>query len=300
MSLKMTSQLLVATCVAVGSLVVLACGDDTDGEKPDASQDSDGGMEPSDEDGGKTEAKTQSRCGTLVAITAADTSAPILAPTKIIVLNSDTGEPLVPEVSTTTSSKDGTWCLKDIPSESPIAFHSIGTGDDKTGYYDSIVLNVKPSTPDDPLSRISSASTASVAGATGGFTAKPEMGALSGGVYVIRDGKRVGAIGCAKVYIDDEPHPAEKYDERYINDQSLPTTLDKQQATLPNRGTFFFGNLPKGKHKLKVTVDDGKTFFNETDIFIGLAREDASSAYKAVLYQIGLDVDGDKTPASCK
>jgi hypothetical protein len=304
MSLKMMKKtLLVSAIVAMGSVAAIGCGDSSsDGDKDSGSTggDKDAGGGGGEDDAGAGPA-TQSRGGTLVAITAADTSAPLLGGSKITVVNALTGEPLTPALTATTSAKDGTWKIDNIPTGTPYAFHVEGTGDDKTGTYDSIIGPVKATTPDDPLTRISSASTAAVAGATGGFTANQEMSALSGGIYVVRDGKRVGAIGCAKVYIDDEPHPAEKYDQRYINDNSLPTTLDKQQATLPNRGTFFFGNLATGMHKMKVTVDDGKTFFGETEIFVKLARKDAVSNYKAVLYQVGIDIlDGDKTPASCK
>lgn len=306
MSLKMMKKkLMVSALVAMGSLAVVACGDsedDKDSGTDTPDEDGGGGGMGGTDGGGENKPATITRSGTLVPITATDDSAPILIPHKLVVLDNISGDPLTPSLTAMTAASNGKWSISGIPTDKDTALHVQGTGDDKTGTYDSIICNVKWNSPDDPLTRISSANTAGVAGQTGGFTAKQDQSAMSGGVYVVKGGKRVGAIGCAQVYIDDEPHPATKYDERYIASSGLPTTLDMQDKTLKGRGTFLFGNLSKGKHHVKVTTDGGKTFFYETDVYITKVRDDATSNYKAVLYQVGLDVpDGDKyEPKDCK
>jgi len=72
------------------------------------------------------------------------------------------------------------------------------------------------------------------------------------------------------------------------------------EQTLAGSGRFYFGNLAKGEHTLKVSMDGGSTFIAQRSIFVGKARQDASSPFKALLYLVGLDVKGpNPTPASC-
>lgn len=302
MSLKMMKKtLLVSAIVAVGSLSVIACGDskdDPEDEKDSGPVDTDGGTE---EDAGPPVAAKRTRSGFLVAITAQDTAAPIKVPHKIVVLDSLTGKPLDPPLSAMTSSTDGSWMIKDIPTATPIALHIQGQGDATTGYYDSVITNITAKTSDDPLTRISSASTASIAGQVAGFTPDATKGAISGGVYLVKDGKRTGVIGCTQVWLDDDTaQPPSKGDLRYVGSNGLPAPIATADRTEATRGAFLFANIEKGKHKVKFSVDGGKNFFGETEFYIGMAREDATSAYKGILYQIGIEVDEDKTPAGCK
>jgi hypothetical protein len=304
MSLKMMKKtLFVSAIVAVGSLAIVACGDDKD--KP-ATDEKDSGPDDTtpddDKDGSVVDngPATRSRSGVLVAVTATDTSAPIKISHKIVVLDALTGTPLAPPLSAMTDPSNGKWEIKDIPTKTAIAFWVQGEGDDKTGTYDSVITNVTGKSADDELTRISNASTATVAGMLSGFTAKGDKSAMSGGVYNVKDGKRIGVIGCTKVILDGDAAKSTEADLRYVNTAGLPTTLASQDKTEKSRGAFLFANISKGKHTLELTVDDGKTTFGKTDFYIGLARDDAHSNYKGILYQIGIEIEGKNlTPDGC-
>jgi hypothetical protein len=311
MSLKMMKNtLLVSALVAMGSIAAIGCGDD--GEKEPTTPDAGGGGMPGggDEDGGggPVGPATRTRMGTLVGITATDTSAPIKVPHKIVVLNALTGAPLDPPLSTMTSATDGTWMIKDIPTAAPVALHIQGQGawdpakpmENTSTTYDSVITNITGETADDGLTRISTAGTAGLAGQVSMFTQKQDRGAISGGVYLIRNGMRVGVVGCVKVKLDDSDQATTDADLRYVGSAGLPAPLSAQDKTEKQRGAFLIANIPKGKHTLSFSVDDFKTTFNKTDIFIGIARDDASGNFKSVLYQIGIEVKGDDpTPMGC-
>jgi hypothetical protein len=305
MSLKTTkkSNVWVVAFVALG-LVAIACGDDGDDDE-DAGGTTAGmggtGGTTGGSMGGNEEPYVAD--GTLVPVTASDTSAPLPAVHKIELLNAADGQPLSPPLSTTSESGTGKWKIEGVPAAARVAIHVEGAGDAATGTYDTVILNVYKDIPDDPLTRVSSAGTATIAEGSAGYTAKAEAAALSGAIYIVQNKMRVGAVGCAKIYVDDKPSPATEYDQRYIDGNSLPTTLDKQGQTLRS-GRFFFGNLAKGKHTLKWSLDNGATFVGDpVEVFIGKGRMDASSAFKAILYQVGIDYippDGkNPTPASC-
>jgi hypothetical protein len=302
MSLKMMKKtLLVSAFLAVGSLAFAACGDDDGGDDTGGDKDAGGGggeMGGGGDDAGAGPA-TRSWSGTLVAILAQDTSAPIKVPHPIVVLESETGKPLDPAVMTTTNADDGKWSLKDVPMAKPIAFWVKGQGSATDGTYDSVIINVTKTSAPDELTRISSASTASLAGQAAGFTAKQDRSALSGGVYYVKNGQRMGIIGCTQVMLDDDKDAAAAADLRYVNAGGLPTPPATQDKTEGSRGAFLFANIPTGKHNLKFTVDGGKTYFGSTDVYIGMTRDQASSAYKGILYQVGVELDEQKTPAGC-
>jgi hypothetical protein len=108
-------------------------------------------------------------------------------------------------------------------------------------------------------------------------------------------------IGCVQVWLDDDPnHPPQAGDLRYVNAGGLPTPHAQQDKTEATRGALLFANLAKGKHTMKFSVDGGKTFFGTTEFYLGKSRDDASSPFKAILYQIGIEVDEDKTPPGCQ
>ncbi|HEX6243221.1 MAG TPA: hypothetical protein VFZ61_20045, partial [Polyangiales bacterium] len=125
--------------------------------------------------------------------------------------------------------------------------------------------------------------------------------ALSGAVYAVNDaGRRVGIVGCAQVFIDDQPHPAVSFDQRYNASNGLPTRPERLDRTLAGSGRFYFANLTKGEHTLKVSMDGGKSFILERKILVSKVRGEASSPFKSLLYLVGLDVKGtNPTPAGC-
>jgi hypothetical protein len=102
------------------------------------------------------------------------------------------------------------------------------------------------------------------------------------------------------VFLDDQPHPATSVAQRYNAANGIPTTLRRLDKTLANSGRFYFGNLPKGQHTLKVSLDDGDTFIAERSVFVGKTRAEAESPFKSLLYLVGIDVKGpNPTPANC-
>lgn len=237
--------------------------------------------------------------GCVVSVLANDCSGALPAPHEIELLNARTGEPL-PGFKTTSGS-GGKYAFKNVPGDIEVAVHAKGVGpaDVAGSTYDSIAVHVPES--GDNLMRVSSVGTAGLAGAAAGFTPADDKAALSGAVYQVNDqGRRVGAIGCAKVYLDDEPHPALSADQRYNASSGIPTTLTELQQTLANSGRFYFGNLSKGEHKLRVSLDEGRTFIAEKTVFVGKSRQEAASPFKAILYLVGIDVKGpNPTTATC-
>jgi hypothetical protein len=290
------SALVVALALA-SALGSGGCGEDSEKE-PDAGEQQGG---TSNEGGMEEVPKVRTASGTLVIVTATDTTAPITIPHKIVVLDAFTDEPLGPQYQTMTSPSNGFWEIKDIPTSKTTSLHIQGQGDAATGYYDSVITNVMGTTADDALTRISSAGTAATAGIVAGFTPKQDMAALTVGVYQVRNRTRIGVVGCTQVWLDDDPNqPPALGDLRYVAANGLPTTIANQNKTEASRGALLFGNIAKGRHKMKLSVDGGKTFFGETEFYIGKSRDDATSASKNILYQIGIELPDDKTPSDCK
>jgi hypothetical protein len=161
-------------------------------------------------------------------------------------------------------------------------------------------IHMTPPDSGENVIRISQVGTASTAEMTGNFVGKQDQVAIGGAVYrVDAKGKRIGSIGCARVYVDDEQHPSTTTDQRYIAANGLPTTIDKLDKTLSS-GKFYFGNITKGKHTFKVSVDEGKNFIATLEVFVPLTRDDATGDFKNVLVLMGIDVPGaDPTPAGC-
>jgi hypothetical protein len=295
MNLRMNCSLLASAFVVMSAI---ACGDDPE---PSGGKDAGDMNEPEDDAGTEPEdlPATRTASGTLVAITATDTSAPIKIPHKIVVLDAETDEPLGPKFQTMTSASDGTWEIKDIPRGRPTSLHIQGTATD--GTYDSVLTNVTVTTADDALTRISSASTASVAGILSGFTPAQDKSALTVGVYHVRNKKRLKVIGCTQAWLDDDPsQPPKEGDLRYVGAGGLPTPISVQDRTEVSRGAMLFANIAKGKHTIKLSVDGGKTFFGKTEFFINKARQDSTSEFKGILYQLGIELPEDMTPPNCK
>jgi hypothetical protein len=128
---------------------------------------------------------------------------------------------------------------------------------------------------------------------------KADAAGVSIGVYYVKDGKRLGIIGCVKGVLDDSADKTTAADLRYVSASGLPTPPNVQDKTESGRGAMLFGNMPTGTHTLKFTVDDGKTYFGETTVHITKARSDAASAFKSILYFLGIEVPEQKTPAGC-
>jgi hypothetical protein len=193
----------------------------------------------------------------------------------------------------TTSTSGGRYAFKNVPGDVEIALHATGVGPvtESGSTYDTISF-FSPNTGDNLL-RVSSVGTAGLTGMAAGFTPAEDRAALSGAVYQVNDsGRRVGAIGCAKIYLDDLPHPAPGLDQRYNASSGIPTTLARLDNTLAGAGRFYIGNLTKGEHKLRVSLDDGKTFIAERSVFLGRSRQEAGSPFKSILYLVGIDIKG--------
>jgi hypothetical protein len=314
MSFKtMNGTLVMSAFVAITALsAAVSCGGDDPEDKPDSGSGTMGGTA----DGGGTmggssnpdctDGYRNDKMLTLVNVLAQDPSGFIAASHEVQLLDLETGMPLNPPVTTTTKTGTGQFTFKKVPCDAKTWIHVKGVGPktDSMSTYDSLSLNAPDS--GEVIIRISSAGTSTSAEATGGFTGKDDQVAIGGAVYTVDDsGKRTGSIGCATVYIDDQPHPALTNDQRYIAVTGLPTPLDKQSKTLRS-GKFYFGNVTTGPHKLKVSIDGGATFLTllggskELSFSMPFARKDASSDLKSVLVLLGMDVPGaNPTPASC-
>lgn len=277
---------------AVGALLLgalaLGCGDD-DGSK-------DAGTSPGGDGSVQTDLRTYN--GTLVPILAVDTSAPVAVPHFIELLDNTTGQPLVPPVSTMTVAGTGAISITGPKGQHIMYVHGTGTGSD--GTTDTVLLNADVDIHD-PLIRISTAGLGPLAGQTGGFTDRPDRAALTGAVYWLVDNKRMGTIGCAKVYIDGLTAPDADSDQRYTGPSGLPVPLAMQSQTL-RTGVFYFANIKPGSHTMKVSLDDGKTFIGEeTKFYIPFVRSQAKSDTKTVLAQLAYYVKGsaNPTPKEC-
>lgn len=288
MSLVIKQSVLVSAMALLGALSV-GCGDDGGGGK-----DTDGNA-----DGGGVD-QPYTNTLTLVPILATMESEFIGVPHTVEVWDPATGKPLNPPVTGTTSASDGKITLT-TPKKAPYSIYIQGVGptSNSSSTYDTVILNTPPATGDSFL-RISQVGTASLAATPmfGNFELKADRAPIGGAVYWMKDGKRLGAVGCAKVYIDDEPQPSTQYDQRYNGANGLPVT--GLTETL-RQGRFYVGNITPGEHTIKASLDNGATFVGETKFVITMVRKDAKSELKNILYQIGVDIEGDAnpTPASC-
>jgi hypothetical protein len=248
---------------------------------------------------GQPGAETFDLEGCVVSVLATDCSSGLPVPHEIELLDAKTGVPL--PGFRTTSAPGGRYSFKGVPRDVELAIHVRGNGpiDASASTYDTIALYSFGA--GDNLLRVSSVGTASLTGDTAAFTPAQDRVAFSGAVYVVNDsGRRMGTIGCAQVFIDDEPHPAVKYDQRYNASSGLPTILSSLDRTLAGSGRFYLGNLSTGQHTLKVSLDGGKNFILERPVFISKVRADASSPFKSLLYLVGLDIKGpNPMPADC-
>lgn len=269
--------------------LALGCGDDDEGSK-------DAGT-PSGGDG-SVQQELVTYKGTLVGILAVDNSAPIATPHLIELLDNTTGQPLVPPVSTMTGPGTGAISLTGPKGDHIMYVHGTGTGSD--GTTDTVLLNANVDIHD-PLIRISTAGLGPTANMTGGFTDRPDRAALTGAVYWLVDSKRMGTVGCAKVYLDGKTEADTDSDQRYTAASGLPVPLAAQSQT-QRTGVFYFANVKPGAHTMKVSLDDGKTFIGEeTKFYVPFARAQAKSDTKTVLAQVAFYVKGpaNPTPASC-
>jgi hypothetical protein len=292
------SALMVLGALAVG------CGDDDDDTngsvKPDGGTLIDASMGGGGDagGGGTGPGPLTALSGTLVPILAVDKSAPIAVPHVVEILNSATGKPYSPAITGTTTATTGNITIQ-APAD-PVTIWIKGVMQGDTNTYDTVITNSRRSSGDDLL-RISSAGTLSLANQSGGFVNNPDRAALTGSVYWSQSGVRKGTVGCAKIYVDGKTTNDTDQDQLYNAASGLPTTYAMQQQTL-RAGRFYIANATVGTHKLKVSLDDGKTFVGpEVTVIVPFGRKDASSPTKAVLVQVGIDIEGtaNPTPAAC-
>lgn len=238
---------------------------------------------------------------------------PVAAVHKVELLSAVTGLPLDPKAETMTADGAGTFSFKKVARDPGVWIHVIGAGPKTTttSTYDSLSLSAPDS--GDKLIRISTVGTASIAEKSGKFTADQTKIAIGGAVYQVDGtGKRIGSVGCAQVFLDDSTTPAaegaDDFATRYVASTGLPAPLGTASPALNKTlagaagGKFFIGNVPKGKHTFKVSMDGGKTFIKEAEkeIYIPFTRDEAAGDFKGFLTLIGLDVPGkDPTPAGC-
>lgn len=290
----------ISSAILVLGTLALGCGDDDDDDGGHSVMDAglDSGSDAGG-DGGVVLPGNQTYTGTLVPILAVDTTAPIPQPHEITVLDNETGAPLNPPIVATSAAGTGAVTIPGLPG-GRVALYVKGVGDATTGTYDTVITNVLTSAKND-LVRISSSGTVSAAEQTGGFTPKADHAATAGAIYWTPGGTRRGTIGCAKVFVDGRTGPATEYDQLYNGPSGLPVPLSTQSQTLRS-GRFYIANTPVGTHTLRVSLDNGATLLPEVTTFVvPFPRSAAASAVKAVLIQVGIDIDvpTNPTPAGC-
>lgn len=276
-------RFLISTAALCGALSI-SCGDESeDGDSGDTGDNNAQGEE------------MVTKTLTLVPITALDDSAPIADVHHVSFLDSTTGLAFNPAVEGDTTAGTGKITITAPKRISDVYIVGVARTPVETSTYDTVILNTDPAAGE-TLLRISSQGTASLAGSVAGYAARDDRASFSGAIYWAPDGAIKGAVGCAKVYLDDNTGNAEDEDQRYVGPNRLPTTYAKLDHTLRG-GSFFFGNMTKGKHKVRVSVDNGKTFIPEAEVSfnVTVARQDAKSPFKSVLYQLPIYV---KTPTN--
>jgi len=303
---KMSGTFALTAFVALTSIAALGCGEDEDPEGDGGGGGNDAGT--GGEDGGTGCTGTRpDRMLTLIQVLGQDENAFISTPHKVQLLHLD-GTKFDPPVEAMSNTM-GKFTAKGQPcgTEAWIHVPGVGPASDNMSTYDSLSLSAPDS--GDNLIRISTVGTAATAETTGKFTSDPERIAIGAAVYTVDGtGRRTGSVGCAKVYMDGDMHPAPNTDQRYISGV-LPTTWDVLSMT-QRSGKFYFGNVVKGNHTFKVTMDDGATFLDlrqpdgstakSVTINVPFARKDATSEFKSFLVLFGVDVvGGNPTPASC-
>lgn len=292
---KSKSLLRASSLVMLGALAI-GCGDDDDdvaggGGNPDGSVIGGGG----NGDGGTPSTgvnplATVPYTGTLVTILGTTPADKIGVSHELEVLNNDTGAPFSPAIKTTSAAGTGAISFKSIEGKSALHVVGVGAAGVADSTYDTFIVNIDSKTPDS-LIRISSAGTLALAEQTGGFVGKADRAALGATIYWSPGGKRMGTVGCAKVYLDGQTTPDLTQDQRYNGTRGLPLTLE-QQAQTTRGGRFYIANMTKGKHKVKVTLDDGASFLgSEIEFLVPATRADAKSPTKSVIVQLGVDID---------
>lgn len=281
--------------VLVLSALALACGGDDSSTPTPAADASTGGG--GDAGTGGTVGETVQYNATLVTILGTSVADKIDVSHKVEAVDNVTGASFSPPLTTMTGAGTGTISLKVPKKPFALKVTGVGTGPDST--YDAVIVNNYPQL--DPLVRISSSGTLTLAEGSGGFISAPDRAALGATIYWTPGGVRKGTVGCAKVQLDGSVTPDLTQDQRYNGKSGLPSTLDKQPQTLSS-GRFYIANITKGTHKVKVTVDNGATFLgDENSISIPYTRSEASGETKAVIVETGIDIDTptNPTPAGC-
>lgn len=237
----------------------------------------------------------------LMALGGSDVQALIATPHTVELLQGETGRPFDPPRLTISGQNTGQFTFQGLPLGVPLSLlvHGQGPADSTASTYDAVLLNFTTLEDGAWLPMLGKTGTANVAATLAGFSARPDRAALAGRVFYTRNGRALGSVGCAKVFLDDGGHPAEDAAQRYYAPSGLVTTLSAQAQTLRSGG-FYFGNLTPGRHRLSVSLDDGCSFIASEAFFVPFARAEATSLTKQVLLQFNLGIEGDDpTPASC-
>lgn len=280
-----------------------ACGDDEDepttgGTTGDMNGDMNGDMSGDmngDMNGDMGDMRTVDL--TLVTILAVDDSDPIGESHNIDILDADTGELLEPPGRVTSESGTGKIVFQ-VPQDQAINLHVMGSGPDSDDTYDLIALN-DDANNGETLLRISNVGLSALAENTAAYEGMPDKAALGGAIYLRPNGgPRVGTVGCAQVFIDDDTTGVnDAIAQRYNGPSGLPTTLTEQTRT-NSSGRFFLGNIEPGVHTARVSMDGGQTFIGEpTEFRITAAREDALGEAKLIIYTLAVDLDMTTAPA---
>jgi hypothetical protein len=304
----LNSKYLRASSLLVIGALSFGCGDDDGDDKPAGNGGTpDGGVDSGIGNGNgdsgtstPSTGETATYNATLVSILAVDTTMKIPTSHNIELLDNETGAPFSPPIKTTSAQDTGVISVQ--APKKPFMVKVTGVGSGPMSTYDAVIVNNYPVL--DPLVRISSSGTLTLAEGSGRFTSKPDRAALGATIYWAPGGVRKGTIGCAKVQLDGETTPNVDQDQRYNGTTGLPgpiTCAAGTEATCTpitqtlTSGRFYIANITKGKHSVKVTMD-GTTIIGEESFVVPYVRTDASSETKAVIVQLGVDIDTPTNP----
>ena len=251
---------------------------------------SDGGSPMGDGGGGGT----LDRSYTIIPITDTDATNKYTQPHTVFFLNADNHMPVMGQPESVVSV-DGVVEIMGWPADTQIMLWTVGNKD--AGTYDSI--GTGPTGSGEEFIYMSSTGSADLVAGAAQFELKPDRAAVTIGIYYTPGGPgtpRMGNVACARVYLDGNPSELdEDSDQRYVEDV-LPALGPNETY---QRGAVYFGNMPKGAHSVKISVDEGKTMVDgELTFEVFAAREDAKGEDKNVIYTLGFDSPV-PTPDTC-
>jgi hypothetical protein len=256
--------------------------------------------------GGDAAACTPGTTMFVAKVVDATTPSTVISGATVIVLDDDTGEPLVPE-NKGVSGADGKITLT-VDKCKPFAVKAVGTPTHTDTY--SYHVRLEASGRDDALFRMGSNTTSVLVPASAMYPVEQGRAPAAGAVYWKTDADLLyDVVGCAHVELSTGAIPAD-WALRYFagNVPSSITEWPLEKGTRKTDGRFFVGNATPGKHTFVAKVNG--TEIGRTDIVIfprsqGSTKVPPDTGMPANLFLAGIYIDApngakNPTPADCQ